>query len=105
MSVIRSHGAKICLPRRDPDRFWGNLRREFADEDVRRWKALAMLTLTEAAGWPPDRVGLAFGVSARQVNRGNGDTRRRLAHRFRPERPGEGAGQRDGGEAGVRSEE
>ena len=89
MSVTRTHGAKVVLPRRDPDRFWGSLRRAYAEEDVRRWKALAMLTLTEAAGWPPDRVALAFGLTPRQVNRGNGDTRRRLARRFRPETPAE----------------
>ena len=95
MSVARSPGApelgaKIVLPRR-PDRFWGNLRRHYVAEDARRWRALAMLTLAEAADWPPDRIAMAFDVSARQVRRGVDDTRRRLRRRFRPEEPGEAA--------------
>ena len=99
MSVIRPRGTKTLLPRRDPDAFWGNLRAEYAAEDARRWKRLAMLTLTEAAGWPPDRVALAFGVSKRQVNRGVDGTRKTLRARFRPEWEGDegGGGKAEGG--------
>ena len=85
MSVTTSRGTKTLLPRRDPERFWNSVRARYAAEDSRRWKHLAMLTLTEAVGWPPERVALAFGVSRRQVNRGVGDTRRRLRTCFRPE--------------------
>lgn len=100
MSVTTSRGEKTLLPRRDPEQFWNRLRAEYAAEDSRRWKRLAMLTLTEAVGWPPDRVALAFGVTRRQVNRGVGATRGALAARFRPEREGEidgGSGVSDGG--------
>ena len=94
----RSPGPKVVLPRR-PDRFWGSLRRHYAADDARRWKHLAMLTLAEAADWPPDRIAMAFGVTARQVNRGVADTRRNLARRFRPERPGDVPEEGERGEA------
>ena len=98
MSVIRPRGTKTLLPRRDPDAFWGNLRAQYAAEDNRRWKRLAMLTLTEAAGWPPDRVALAFGVTKRQVNRGVDATRKTLRAQFRPDWDEEGGGAKaDGG--------
>ena len=101
MSCIRPHGAKVALPRRRPDRFWGNLRRHYVADDARRWKHLAMLTLAEAADWPPDRIAMAFGVTARQVNRGVRSTRKNLAARFRPETPWEeGDAAADGGERG-----
>ena len=82
----RSDGPKVVLPRR-ADRFWGNLRRHYVADDARRWKHLAMLTLAEAADWPPDRIAAAFGVTQRQVHRGVLKTRRTLARRFRPEGP------------------
>ncbi|MEM9703461.1 MAG: hypothetical protein AAF907_13565, partial [Planctomycetota bacterium] len=85
MSVITSRGTKTLLPRKDPEQFWDRLRAEYAAEDRRRWKRLAMLTLTEAVGWPADRVALAFGVTKRQVNRGVLDTRGALQARFRPD--------------------
>ena len=97
----RSDGPKVLLPRR-ADRFWGNLRKHYVADDARRWKQLAMLTLAEAADWPPDRIAAAFGVSARQVNRGVSDTRRRLARQFRPEGPDDEPG--DGPEEGARGE-
>ena len=85
MSVVTARGSKTLLPRKNPDEFWGTLRSEYAAEDCRRWKNLAMLSLTEALGWPPERVALAFGVTRRQVNRGVDATRRTLRTRFRPE--------------------
>lgn len=88
MSAVCPRGRKRPLPRA-PDRFWGNLRRYFVTDDPRRWKGLAMLTLADAADWPPDRIAAAFGLTDRQVRRGVEDTRRRLADRFRPARPGE----------------
>ena len=88
MSVITSHGTKTLLPRRDPEQFWDSVRARYAAEDRRRWKSLAMLTLTEAVGWPPERVALAFGVTSRQVNRGVDATRDALRMKFRPEREG-----------------
>ena len=100
MSVTTRQGVKTLLPRRDPERFWDSLRARYAEEDRRRWKSLAMLTLTEAVGWPPDRVALAFGISARQVNRGVGATRTALRTRFRPDWDGEedaGSATADGG--------
>ncbi|MFH5806005.1 hypothetical protein [Alienimonas sp. DA493] len=100
MSVITSRGTKTLLPRRDPEQFWNCVRAEYAAEDRRRWKSLAMLTLTEGLGWPPERVALAFGLTRRQVNRGVDATRRSLKTRFRPdwdEETDEGRGMSDGG--------
>ncbi|QDT15103.1 hypothetical protein [Alienimonas californiensis] len=89
MSVVTSRGTKTLLPRRDPEQFWNSVRAEYAAEDRRRWKSLAMLALTEAVGWPPDRVALAFGLTRRQVNRGVDSTRRSLQTRFRPDWDGD----------------
>lgn len=96
MSVTTARGTKTLLPRRDPERFWDEVRQRYAEEDRRRWKRLAMLTLTEGLGWPTDRVALAFGLSRRQVSRGVESTRGALAARFRPEwdAAGEGGGGR-----------
>ncbi|NNJ27122.1 hypothetical protein [Alienimonas chondri] len=96
MSIATSRGTKTLLPRRDPEQFWNRLRAEYAAEDSRRWKRLAMLTLTEGVGWPPDRVALAFGLTSRQVNRGLDATRRSLQTRFRPDRE-----EADEGGAGI----
>lgn len=69
MSVTRSNGTKIILPRTGPDEFWKLIHEHFAGEDARKWKYLAMLALRENAGWPLDRIGNVFGHPKGHVTR------------------------------------
>jgi len=69
MSVSRSNGTKILLPRSGPDQFWQLIHDHFAGEDSRKWKYLAMLALRENAGWPLDRIGNVFGHPKGHVTR------------------------------------
>lgn len=69
MSVSRTDGTKILLPRTGPDQFWQIIHDNFAGDDSRRWKYLAMLALRENAGWPLDRIGNVFGHPKGHVTR------------------------------------
>jgi hypothetical protein len=67
MSIVRSNGMKVVLPRSGPDQFWGRVQEHYAGGDPTRWKYLAMLALRENAGWPLDVIGTAFGHSKGHV--------------------------------------
>ena len=69
MSVTKRNGTKIILPRTGPDEFWKLIYDNFAFEDARKWKYLAMLALRENAGWPLDRIGNVFGHPKGHVTR------------------------------------
>ncbi|MCA9054072.1 MAG: hypothetical protein KDA75_09565 [Planctomycetaceae bacterium] len=69
MSVVRHDGTKVVLPRTGPDAFWDALDQEFAPDDERTWRYLAMLALRENSGWPVDRIGRAFGHNKGHVTR------------------------------------
>ena len=69
MSVTRRDGTKVVLPRTGADQFWKLIHDNFAEEDIRKWKYLAMLALRENAGWPLDRIGNVFGHPKGHVTR------------------------------------
>lgn len=69
MSVTRRNGTKIILPRTGADEFWKLIHENFAGEDERKWKYLAMLALRENAGWPLDKIGNVFGHPKGHVTR------------------------------------
>jgi hypothetical protein len=69
MSVINTQGLKVLLPRIGPDDFWTRVLDEYAAEQPRRWRDVAMLALRENAGWPLERIGLVFGHTRGHVAR------------------------------------
>lgn len=69
MSTTRQNGTKTVLPRTGPDHFWKIVHDEYAGEDQRKWKYLAMLALRENAGWPLEHIGAVFGHPKGHVTR------------------------------------
>lgn len=69
MSVCRPDETRVLLPRTGADEFWSLIRDNFANEDPRKWKYLAMLALRENAGWPLDTIGTVFGHPKGHVTR------------------------------------
>lgn len=69
MSIIDRSGNKVVLPRVGPDEFWAGVIEICPEDDPRRWRNLAMLALRENAGWPLDRIGIAFGHTKGHVAR------------------------------------
>lgn len=68
MSIVNEAGTKVSLNRAGPDGFWEAIvNRKRPNE--RRWRYLAMLALRENAGWPVERIGLAFGHDRGHVSR------------------------------------
>jgi hypothetical protein len=83
VSVIRNDGGKVVLPRSGADEFWNLVHENFAGDDPRRWKALAILALRENAGWPLDRIGAVFGHPKGHVARVLQKVKADLRERFR----------------------
>ena len=69
LSTIKKDGTKVVLPRTGPDHFWRVIHENFAGEDARKWKYLAMLALRENAGWPLEQIGAVFGHPKGHVTR------------------------------------
>lgn len=69
MSVTRTNGTKIVLPRSGADEFWKLIHEHYAGNDLRKWKYLAMLALRENAGWPLEQIGQVFGHPKGHVTR------------------------------------
>ncbi len=69
MSVARRNGTKIVLPRTGRDEFWKLIHENFAHDDDRKWKYLAMLALRENAGWPLEQIGNVFNHPKGHVTR------------------------------------
>lgn len=86
MSVMRN-SEKFILPRAEPKTFWSAIHDDYAGEDPRKWKYLAMLALRETANWPLDRIGRAFKHPKGHVSRCLERVKEELADRFRPEPP------------------
>lgn len=82
LSTTRQNGTKTVLPRTGPDHFWRLVREEYAGDDRRKWKYLAMLALRENAGWPLDRIGAVFGHPKGHVTRCLTNIKRELRERF-----------------------
>lgn len=83
LSIACKNGTKVVLPRTGPDHFWRLIREEYAAEDRRKWKYLAMVALRENAGWPLDRIGAVFGHPKGHVTRCLTNIKRELRERFR----------------------
>ncbi len=86
MSTIRRDGTKIVLPKSGPDPFWKTVHEHYAGEDQRKWKYLAMLALRENAGWPLEKIGLAFGHPKGHVTRCLQRIKGEMQAEFRAER-------------------
>ena len=69
MSVRNQDGVKVVLGRGGPDEFWERVIAHYAEGHPQRWKLLAMFALRENAGWPLERIGVAFGHSRGHVAR------------------------------------
>lgn len=82
MSTRTERGEKVILPRLGPDEFWNTIRENYADEDPRKWKYLAMLALRENAGWPLDCIGAAFNHPKGHVSRCLEKIKREIRDRF-----------------------
>lgn len=78
-------GVKTILPRSGPEEFWEAVYEDFARRDERKWKYLAMLALREAAGWPLEYIGLAFGHPKGHVVRCLQNVKCELQDRFERE--------------------
>ncbi len=83
MSTVDKNGSKIVLPRTGPDHFWRLVHANFAHEDQKNWKYLAMLALRENAGWPLEQIGLVFGHPKGHVTRCLAKIKRELRTHFR----------------------
>jgi hypothetical protein len=82
MSAITTTGEKTFLPRCGADEFWSLVCAHYADQDARKWKYLAMLALRENAGWPLDRIGLAFQHPKGHITRCLANVKQELRDRF-----------------------
>lgn len=82
MSVCGPDGIRVVLPRTGPDEFWQLIRENFADDDPRKWKYLAMLALRENAGWPLETIGAVFGHRKGHVTRCLSHIKQELRSRF-----------------------
>jgi len=82
VSVTTRNGAKIVLPRCGADQFWNLVHENYSQDDVRKWKYLAMLALRENAGWPLERIGQVFGHPKGHVTRCLANVKRELQIRF-----------------------
>lgn len=89
MSVTKSNGTKIILPRSGPEHFWELISDNFAGDDKLRWKYLAMLALRENCGWPLHWIGAVFGHPKGHVTRCLKRIKEQLAEHFEPEELGE----------------
>jgi hypothetical protein len=69
MSVMDERGFKVLLIRCEPDHIWDALARNYAGNDPKRWKRVAMIALHETAGWPLSYVGDLFGCNKGRVSR------------------------------------
>jgi hypothetical protein len=83
LSTTRQNGTKTVLPRTGPDHFWKIVHDEYAGEDQRKWKYLAMLALRENAGWPLEHIGAVFGHPKGHVTRCLQKIKNELRSRFR----------------------
>ena len=83
MSTTNQDGSKTILPRTGPDHFWKTIHNEYAGEDQRKWKYLAMLALRENAGWPLEYIGTVFGHPQGHVTRCLQKIKTELQSRFR----------------------
>lgn len=99
MSVVGRDQRKVVLTRAGADEFWMAMQRHYAEDDVRKWKGLAMLALREDADWPLELIGLVFGRCKGSVGRAVERTKADLRERFRAER---GREERGGGAEGGR---
>ena len=100
MSVMGRDQRKVVLTRAGADEFWLAMQRHYAEDDVRKWKRLAMLALREDADWPLELIGLVFGRCKGSVLRTVERTKADLRERFRAERRREGRGGGSGAEDG-----
>ncbi len=60
MSIVDRENKKVVLPRTGPDEFWQAVAEDFAGNDRRKWRYLAMLVLRETAGWPLEYIARTF---------------------------------------------
>jgi hypothetical protein len=69
MSTVNQKNLKILLPRTGPDVFWQTIFEEFAQEDDRKWRYLAMLALRENSGWSLEHIAKLFKHKTGHVSR------------------------------------
>jgi len=69
MSAMRPDKLKTILPRSGPEEFWMAIHSQYAGEDARKWKYLAMLALREDAHWPLEFIGRVFSHPKGHVTR------------------------------------
>lgn len=84
MSVMNADKVKVILPRSGADEFWTEVHRSYADDDPRKWKYLAMLSLRVNGGWPVECIGRAFGHPKGHVTRCLSRVQQELRDRFAP---------------------
>jgi hypothetical protein len=105
MSIMNADKIKVILPRSGPDGFWTEVHRNYAGEDQRAWKYLAMFTLRVNGGWSLENIGRAFGHPKGHVMRCLRRIEQELRANFEP--PADlwvGGGVDDGGEVEERAE-
>ncbi|QDU78613.1 hypothetical protein Pla110_03170 [Polystyrenella longa] len=69
MSVTKSNGTKVVLPRLGVDHLWEDMKNHYAALNQVKWKHFAMLTLAELGNWPIDRIAIVMGHSPGHVSR------------------------------------
>lgn len=69
MSIVREDTTKIVLTRSGADEFWQTVFEQYARDNPRKWKYLAMLALRENADWPLEYIGLVFSHRKGHVKR------------------------------------
>jgi len=82
MSTIREDQTKVVLLRGGADEFWQTVHEHYAHEDPLTWKYLAMLALSENAGWPLEYIGLVFSHHKGHVSRCLQKIKHELRSRF-----------------------
>ena len=82
MTTIRENCQKVLLPRLTGEDFWTVIHREYAQDDAKKWKVLAILALRENAGWPLEKIGFVFGHHKGHISRLLEKVKQDLRERF-----------------------
>lgn len=85
MTMIDQWSQKVPLPRAGMGELWTRLQDNFAKDDPRLWRYLAMFVLRDVAGWTLQQCSHALGAKPGQISRCLPRVRRELRRRFREE--------------------
>lgn len=69
MSTTREDGLKVVLPNTGLEEFWRRLDEDYARQNPRLWKNLAMLALRDVCEWRLGMIERAFATSRGQIVR------------------------------------